>query len=124
MYNLPLYSNDTNPNHTDRIRRGKAVFKIISKKMDCMPEKMKHLAQGLETVSPWGLFGVYRAAVTCMELSREAGDLHATEGLIHFKQILSTMRRRWNAAGRPSTLPWQTLAYRSSRGVPSIIRGT
>jgi hypothetical protein len=86
--------------NTDRTQRGNTALETMLKKMaKCLPNKPMHLTQNRETVSPWGLYCVYRAAVICMQLIRETGDSGAVENLLLLKQTLNTIRTRWNAAG-------------------------
>ncbi|RFU29345.1 hypothetical protein B7463_g6992, partial [Scytalidium lignicola] len=93
-------SNNVLPNRTDRIEKQKTCLETISKRItSVLPEKMIHLVRNHSSVSPWGLFCAYQAAVTYMQLGRETNDPNTAEGLALLRQTLSIIRTRWNAAG-------------------------
>jgi hypothetical protein len=108
LYTLPLHSNNNSIllNRTTNNRHGKTSLEhILEKTATCHPQKLIHLAQNREKVSPWGLYCIYRAAVIYMQLNRETGDPSAVENQTVYKQILGIVRTRWNAAGTSPTLP-------------------
>jgi hypothetical protein len=100
LYSPPLYSKNILLNRINRIQGGKTALETLLEKITkCLPQKMMHLAQNCATISPWGLYCVYRAAVVCMQLSRESEDSDAVENLTLLKQMLSIVKTRWSAAG-------------------------
>jgi hypothetical protein len=102
LYTLPLHSNNNRIllNHTAGNRHGKTSLEhILEKTAACHPQKLIHLAQNREKISPWGLYCIYRAAVIYMQLNRETGDMSAVGNQTVYKQVLGIMRTRWNAAG-------------------------
>jgi len=85
---------------TDRFQRARKTLEVLSHKItEHLPEEVIHLASHLDRVAPWGIFLAYSTAVTYMQLSRETASPESLEALQLLKQTLSTLDRRWKAAG-------------------------
>lgn len=100
FYSFPRFSNIVGADLKDRIQHQRNSLEELSKMVvEALPVKMIRVVENRLSISPWGLFCVYQAAVTYLQLSRESNEKYIIEGLALIKKTLQEVRMRWNAAG-------------------------
>ncbi|KAH8802607.1 putative fungal-specific transcription factor [Xylogone sp. PMI_703] len=115
LNSFPRLSNNVLVDFTDYIQRQKTRSDSLAKKIiGALEGKMIHVAQNRLAISPWGLFCVYQAAVTYLQLSRQSDERYIIDSLALTRQTLNMMRTRWNAAGTYL----QLLEAREVAGIP------
>jgi hypothetical protein len=85
---------------SDRYNYARTVIEAVSKRTAITsPQYLPGLVLDSEGISPWGSHLVYLSCVTYIRLSLETENLDSLEALKLLKQTLSTLDKRWKAAG-------------------------